>query len=165
VVEDDPILASTVAAILNSNGLAALSATDPFSALDTALVIPPEILIADQVLPGMSGLDLAAHIAPVVPDCDTILFAGQFSAGNLADRVRAPGVRFSYLYKPVHPADLLASVFDILARRGHPLALPKPLRRPSLYDLPSHRDEDPFFGACVVSRHRRRPVRPSGNPV
>jgi DNA-binding response OmpR family regulator len=165
VIEDDPMLATTVAAILNGNGIAAISATNAYSALETAVVIPPEIVIADLSLPAMSGLDLICEITRAVPDCDGILFAGQFS-GSLADSIRATGSRLNVLYKPVHPADLLTCVFDILARRGHPFALPKLLRRPSLYDFVSstHREGDPSFGTCIVSHRRRRPTRSAGNP-
>jgi DNA-binding response OmpR family regulator len=164
IVEDDPILATTITAILNGNGIAAISAGDSFSALETAMVIPPEIVIADLALPGMNGLDLVSEITRAVPDCDGILFAGQFS-GVLSARIRAPGARFHVLYKPVHPADLLSSVFDILARHGHPFALPKVLRRPTLYDLDStaRREGDPFFGTCIVSHRRRHLARPIEN--
>jgi DNA-binding response OmpR family regulator len=167
VIEDDPVLGTTIAAILNGNGIAALIAGDSFSALETALVIPPQIVIADFGLPGINGLDLVCEITGAVPDCDAILFAGQFSSG-LAARMGAPGSRLNVLHKPVHPADLLNSVFDILGRRGHPLALPKLLRRrPSLYDLASsnHREEDSLFGTCIVSHRRRRPARLIANPV
>ena len=164
VVEDDPILATTFAAILNSNGLAALSATNPFSALETAAVIPPEILIADFKLPGMSGLDLVSHITEAVPDCDAILFSGQLSGTSLLPRLRALGHRFSVLYKPVHPADLLNTVFEILSRRGHPI--PRPVRRSGITDpfSSTRRDQDPIFGACMVS-NRRRASRQNTNPV
>ena len=116
VIEDDPILATTIAAILNGNGIAALIAGDSFSALETALVIPPQIVIADFGLPGINGLDLVCEITGAVPDCDAILFAGQFSSG-LAARMGAPGSRLNVLHKPVHPADLLNSEFYILVRR------------------------------------------------
>lgn len=165
VIEDDSILATTLAAILNGNGIAAIIASDAFSALDTALVIPPEIVIADLGLPGMNGLDLVCEITRAVSDCDAIVFAGQFS-GGLLDRMLAPGSRFKVLTKPVHPADLLNTVFEILGRRGHPFAFPKVMRRPSLYDLGSstHLQDDSFFGTHIVS-HRRRLARPAENQV
>ena len=59
VVNDDPIIASTVAAILNGNGFAALAATKAASALETARLINPEIIVADLALTGMGGFDLA----------------------------------------------------------------------------------------------------------
>ncbi len=166
VIEDDPILATTIAAILHGNGIAALIAGNAFSAFDTAMVIPPEIVIADLALPGMNGLDLVCEITRAVPDCEAILFAGQFS-GGLADRIRAPGSRFNVLTKPVHPSDLLNTVFDILGRQGHPFALPKVLHRPSLCDPGSstQRGDDSIFGTSIVSHRRRRFGRPSANPV
>lgn len=167
VVEDDPVIATTVAAILNCSGLAALYETDAYSALETAMIIPPEIVVSDLALPGMNGLDLATEIIRAVPDCEAILFAGQLTGEGLASRIRAPGCPISVLSKPVHPAELLHSVFDILARHGHRFALPKSLRRPSLYDLLSatHLDQDPFFGTSIISHRRRRPQRPSANPA
>src|SRR5580698_1632282 len=59
VVDDEPAIADTVSAILNQNGYAALTAYDGKDALETALLIRPELVITDIGLPDMSGIEVA----------------------------------------------------------------------------------------------------------
>ena len=161
VVDDDPIITSTLAAILHGSGLAALTAANGLAALDTALLIPPEILIADLAMPGMNGFDLALEVTRFTPDCGVILFEGHNCGFNPAAKVRNPRCDFMALLKPVHPTDLLDAVFKLLDRRGHPLRAPKPFRSPSLYDfLSSTRlSGDVYPASCNLSRRQR--LRPS----
>jgi CheY-like chemotaxis protein len=119
VADDEPLIAESLAAILNGNGLAALTATDGHSALEIARLMPPEMLITDVVMPGMNGFDLAIEVSQATPDCEIILFSGQASTTDLAELHRATGHNFVLLVKPVHPTDLLAHVFGRLRARGH----------------------------------------------
>ena len=52
-------IAETVAAILSQSGYAAMTAYDGQEAMEIALLTPPELLITDVSLPGMSGIELA----------------------------------------------------------------------------------------------------------
>lgn len=119
VVNEDPMITSTLGAILNLSGFAALMAHDSIAALETALVIPPEILIADFSMPRLSGFELALHIAYAAPDCEVILFAGNSTQSNLPINTRILGRRFRLLLKPVHPVDLLDTICDLLKPHGY----------------------------------------------
>jgi len=118
VVDDEPIITETLAAILNRSGLAAMTALNARSAIETAALIPPEMLITDLAMPDMDGLDLAIEVKRTVPDCDIILFSGQASDSETLAKLRTTGRGFVTLPKPVHPADLLQRVFECLGRRG-----------------------------------------------
>src|SRR5580692_2473288 len=83
VVDDESTIADTLTEILNRSGYAAMPAYDGESALESALLMPPELLITDVVLPGMSGIDLAITIRRIFPDCKIILFSGQASTADL----------------------------------------------------------------------------------
>ena len=161
VVDDDPLITETLAAILQGSGLTAMTAADGFAALELASLIPPEIVITDIAMPGMSGLDMAVELARAVPDCDFILFSSQTATADVAGRMRNSGVNFITMAKPVHPADLLDAIFELLGRRRrHSLMLPKPFRRPSLYDfLFSAQDSKTASGAPTITRRLR--ARPS----
>jgi CheY-like chemotaxis protein len=108
VVDDEPVIAETLAAILNRSGYAALSALDGASALETARIMPPQMLIADVAMPGMDGFELAKEIRRTIPDCEIILFSGQATTLDLVERHRCLEYDFPTLIKPVHPTDLLA---------------------------------------------------------
>ena len=88
-----------------------------------ALVSPPEMLITDVVLPGMSGIDLAITVKRIFPDCKIILFSGQASTADLLAAAGREGHQFVLLSKPLHPTDLLARISDTLKpRRQHAVA-------------------------------------------
>jgi DNA-binding response OmpR family regulator len=117
VVDDESSIADTLAEILSRSGYAAVTAYDGDSALETALLMPPEMLITDVVLPGMSGIDLAITVKRIFPDCKIILFSGQASTADLLAAANRDGHQFVLLSKPVHPADLLSRIADGLKHR------------------------------------------------
>jgi DNA-binding response OmpR family regulator len=110
VVDDESIIADTLAEILTRSGYEGIAAYDGDSALETALLRPPEMLIADVVLPGMSGIELAITVRRVFPECRIILFSGQASTADLLAAARQDGHHFALLNKPLHPQDLLKRV-------------------------------------------------------
>jgi CheY-like chemotaxis protein len=118
VVDDEPLIAETLAAILNNSGLAALTAPDALAALEIVHLTPPEMLISDVAMPGMNGFDLAIEVTKAIPDCEIILFSGQATPSEMEAMNRAAGRDFVTLIKPVHPADLLARVYERLSPRG-----------------------------------------------
>jgi DNA-binding response OmpR family regulator len=114
VVDDEAVIADTLAEILSGNGYAPIAVYDGDEALQTALVTPPEVLITDVVLPGMNGIELAVTIHRIFPDCRILLFSGQSAAADLLAPARLAGHNFQLLHKPIHPADLLARVSESL---------------------------------------------------
>lgn len=117
VVDDESIIADTLAEILNRSGYTAVAEYDGESALESALLMPPEMLITDVVLPGMSGIELAITVKRIFPDCKIILFSGQASTADLLAAARQDGHQFTLLNKPLHPQDLLVRVSENLKAR------------------------------------------------
>jgi DNA-binding response OmpR family regulator len=124
VADEDPMITDTLAAILDVVGLAVDIAPDGLAALETACVIPPEILIADLMMTRMTGLELARQVTRVAPDCGVILFVGNSAFPNLKATMRELGCNFRILFKPVHPAVLLGAVTELLGPRGQDLSIP-----------------------------------------
>ena len=114
VVDDEQVIADTLAAILSRSGYTALTAYDGASALETAHLIPPQMMITDVSMPGMSGIELAIAVRESVPDCKVLLFAGQSSTADLLAAARDAGYEFEALAKPIHPTELLARVSKCL---------------------------------------------------
>lgn len=117
VVDDESVIADTLSEILSRSGYHAVPVYDGDSALETALLTPPEMLITDVVLPGMTGIELAITVRRIYPDCKIILFSGQASTADLLASARAEGHQFTLLNKPLHPQDLLQRVSDGLKPR------------------------------------------------
>ena len=118
IVDDESVIADTLTEILNRSGYAATAAYDAESAMESALMKPPEMLITDVVLPGMNGIELAIQIKRIFPDCKTLLFSGQASTSDMLTSAKSAGHHFTLLSKPVHPKDLLAWVSQSLKPVG-----------------------------------------------
>jgi CheY-like chemotaxis protein len=70
----------------------------------------PEVLIADVVMPGMTGIEAAIATRNKLPKCNILLFSGQAITADLMEQARTQGHEFELLAKPVHPSDLLAKL-------------------------------------------------------
>jgi CheY-like chemotaxis protein len=114
VVDDEQVIADTLVAILSRSGYMAIAAYDGASALETAGVIPPQMVITDVCMPGMTGIELAITLRELVPDCKVLLFSGQASTADLLAAARSAGHEFAALTKPIHPTELLAHVSECL---------------------------------------------------
>jgi CheY-like chemotaxis protein len=108
VVDDERIIADTLVVILKQVGLAAFAAYSGESALEMALLVPPNLLLSDVAMPGMNGVELAIAVKKAIPDCEVLLFSGQASAIDLLEGAKKRGLECALLAKPVHPKDLLA---------------------------------------------------------
>jgi DNA-binding response OmpR family regulator len=117
VVDDEPIIADTLAEILIRSGYAAMAAYDGESALETAALVPPDLLIADDLSPHMSGVDLALAVHCESPGCKIILLSGRQSTANPVKPAASALHQFSLLSKPVRPEDLLSKVTATLNSR------------------------------------------------
>lgn len=124
VVDDESAIADTVAAILSRSGYAVMTAYDGPEALEIALLSPPELLITDVSLPGMSGIELAITIRRIFPDCRILLFSGHVATADLLAGAQRAGHTFTLLSKPVHPKDLLAWVAQSLKQATSATAEP-----------------------------------------
>ena len=103
VVDDEPVIASTLATILQMNGFSARFFTSPLEALTAARSKAPDLLISDVTMPGISGIDLAIKMRAQYPKCKILLFSGNPATLGLLEDARAQGHDFHLLLKPVPP--------------------------------------------------------------
>jgi DNA-binding response OmpR family regulator len=108
VVDDEYVIAFTLAVILNRNGFSARCFTRPLEALTAAQSDPPDLLISDVAMPGLSGIDLATRMRAQHPECKILLFSGHAATLGLLEDARNQS--FHLLLKPVHPSELLAEL-------------------------------------------------------
>ncbi|MGA3131074.1 MAG: response regulator [Terracidiphilus sp.] len=118
VVDDESAIAETVTEILSRSGYAAMTAYDGAEALEIAMLSPPELLITDVSLPGMSGIELAITVRRIFPDCKILLFSGHVATAELLVRAQRAGHTFTLLSKPLHPRELLVRVAESLGAVG-----------------------------------------------
>ena len=124
VVDDEVVIADTLVAILKQNGLLAMAAYNGQAALDSARLIPPDLLLTDVIMPDMNGIDLAIAVTEVAPDCKILLFSGQAGTMDLLASARDSGHDFSIIAKPIHPTELLVQVSASLQSQSAAYASP-----------------------------------------
>jgi DNA-binding response OmpR family regulator len=117
VVDDERLVADTLAIIFTRAGFNVLTAYDAKGALEIASAIAPDILVSDVQMPGMNGVDLALTLLRTLPTCRVLLFSGHATFADLA-KARLMGWDFPLLSKPVHPTVLLDEVRACLRGDG-----------------------------------------------
>ena len=114
VVDDEPLVADTLAMILNQAGYYAVRAYDARTALEMASVRAPDLLISDVAMPEMNGVELALGIVSMLPACKVVLFSGHARSVDLM-RAYDAGYDFPLMAKPMHPTEMLGQVAKSLA--------------------------------------------------
>jgi DNA-binding response OmpR family regulator len=131
VVDDERVIADTLAAILTQSGYIAMAAYDGEGALERARMTAPQMLITDVCMPGMGGIELAVAIRESYPRCKILLFSGQMSTVDLLVASRNAGYDFAAISKPIHPTELLAKVSESLSPPEKERAEPVPIASPT----------------------------------
>jgi CheY-like chemotaxis protein len=110
VVDDERVIADTLAMILNQSGFQARAVYSGENALEMAATFEPDMLIADVIMADLNGIDAAIKIRALLPRVKILLFSGQAATADLLEKARAQGYEFEILAKPVHPQDLLTKL-------------------------------------------------------
>jgi DNA-binding response OmpR family regulator len=137
VVDDDPNVAEVVSRYLEVEGYSVETVGDGKAALDRALADPPDLVVLDLMLPGMSGLEVCRRLRALAPVPVIMLTA----RGEESDRV--VGLELGaddYVAKPFSPKELVARVRAVLRRASGPLATAAPGTPTSFDDGDLHID-------------------------
>ena len=110
VVDDEPAITDTLAAVLKNSGYTVRTAYNADGAIALAREFVPDLVITDVVMPGMNGIELAIKIRNLLPLCKILLFSGQAATADLLTDAKNRGYDFELLVKPIHPTDLLAKL-------------------------------------------------------
>jgi DNA-binding response OmpR family regulator len=114
VVDDDENIVTVVRANLERAGYKVTSAADGTRALNSIAADPPDLLILDIMMPGMSGFEVARALRSDVAtrDIPIIMLTARSSDTDIADAWHV-GID-TYLAKPFAPAELMAFVSRFL---------------------------------------------------
>ena len=107
VVDDEEIIATSLADILNQRGFSAVAAFSGIEAIERAKYAPFDVLVSDLVMPIMGGIELSLEICRIIPDCRVILFSGNAVAIHLLAKAHQNGHDFEIHQKPLHPSVLV----------------------------------------------------------
>ncbi len=110
VVDDEKVIANTLAMILNQSGFEAQAVYSGEKAVELASTYQPDMLITDVIMADLNGIDAAIRIRALLPKIKILLFSGQAATADLLEKAREQGYEFEILAKPVHPQDLLTKL-------------------------------------------------------
>ena len=114
LVDDDALVRETLDAGMRRMGYEVVSTNSGANAL--RFFETPEgefdVVITDQMMPGMTGIELGQRLAPLRPKLPLILMTGYAAALN-EPKVKAMGF-FAMLMKPVTMQELDATLQDAL---------------------------------------------------
>src|ERR1035437_5471062 len=77
IVDDECVIADSLALILNQNGFDATAVYSGEAAVETAVTFNPDVLISDVVMGEMNGIELALRVSVLLPGCRVILISGR----------------------------------------------------------------------------------------
>jgi CheY-like chemotaxis protein len=110
VVDDENLIADSVAAILNRSGYVAISRYSGTEAIESIQEQCPDIIVSDVVMPDINGIQLAKAVRTLCPNARIVLFSGNVDTASLLDDASLEGYFFEILPKPVHPLQLLKAL-------------------------------------------------------
>jgi adenylate cyclase len=103
IVEDDPINSEMIATCLDRAALRCIRVTHFAAAMEALAAEPVDLVIADNVLPDRSGLELLHYVKEKFPTLDVMLMTAYASMGSVLSAV-GEGV-YDYLVKPLTDFD------------------------------------------------------------
>ncbi|MHB8091439.1 MAG: PAS domain S-box protein [Syntrophales bacterium] len=115
LVDDEAMLANVTKEVLEDRGYTVIAKTDSIDALEAFRAAPDQfdLVITDQTMPEMTGIDLAENIMSIRPGIPVILCTG-FIDSALEENTTKAGIR-AIMLKPVSMKRLIALIRDLLA--------------------------------------------------
>ena len=127
IIEDESAIREMIGYALMKEGYSFLEAADVDQARPILLDNPPDLILMDWMLPGMSGVDYARRVrnTPETRDIPIIMLTAR---GEEADKVRALDTGADdYITKPFSTRELLARIRALLRRTSVPADEQKPV--------------------------------------
>ncbi len=138
VVDDEPTVREVVVGYLRRDGHDVAEAADGNAALELLDADPPDLVVLDMMLPGVTGLDILRRVR-ATSDIPVIMLTARAEESD-----RVSGLELGaddYVVKPFSPRELAARVNGVLRRTsGRESNAPQPLRFGELHIDPRSRE-------------------------
>ena len=118
VVDDEPVVAITLAEILQRRGVNAVWFTQPLCALEYAQDGTVDLLLSDFTMPLMDGVLLARQVLKFNPNCALFLLSAVSDQPEVAARMLSLSPDVHIEAKPVLVPHLVSTVEGLLSRHS-----------------------------------------------
>src|SRR5574337_1224334 len=118
LVDDSAALRHLLTQVLRANGFVPIHAASAEEALKAATAAPPDVVVVDQHLPGLSGSELIRMLrSSSVERRRSVPVVGLSGRDGSAERLLDAGAS-CFIAKPFHDSDLLDAIRWISSARG-----------------------------------------------
>jgi DNA-binding response OmpR family regulator len=116
VADDDADIRDLVAFKLEAAGMDVVAVADGAAALEACQHVPPDLVILDVMMPGMSGLDVCRALRDSIglAQVPVILLTARAQESDVAQGFDAGAD--DYVVKPFSPRELAARVNAVMSR-------------------------------------------------
>jgi DNA-binding NarL/FixJ family response regulator len=121
LVDDDPAIRETLRLFLERilKGVRVKTAHSAVSAFDLLRAGPVDVLVTDQRMPGIPGIEFLARVRHEFPDVSTVMISGHADEQLERDATERGGVS-AFLSKPIDSGEFVAAVRRVLDARVKP---------------------------------------------
>ena len=116
IVEDEVLLADSIATYLSCHAYATAVAYTGEDGLRLAAENNPDVAVVDLRLPGLNGLTVLRHLREVSPSTEVVMITAYASIATAVEAMKCGA--FHYLSKPLDLVELCAIVAKALTH-GH----------------------------------------------
>ena len=115
IVDDEEIVRSALRETLRRERYQVVTMADPMAALEALRQQAFSVVITDQQMPGLTGLDLLAQVKVIQPEAVRILITAVLSLDTVIDAINK-GEIYRFIVKPWLREELLATVRNAVQR-------------------------------------------------
>ena len=128
IVDDEPKIGDLFVTVLTRDGYEATSYVSPKAMLEVMEKEEgPDLILADLMMPGMSGMDLIEELKKIDRMVPVIIMTGHSSVQSAVDAMRQGA--FHYLQKPINLEEMRALIKKALSLYDQPVPEPQPGRQ------------------------------------
>ena len=109
LVDDEPSILNALKRLLRREGYTVLTAGGGEEALEILSTHPAQVIVSDQRMPGMSGVELLSRVRELYPDTRRIILSGYSDISTLSDAINR-GAVWKFIAKPWDDEALKAEI-------------------------------------------------------
>jgi CheY-like chemotaxis protein len=117
LVDDEPNIVSSLKRLLRRDNYAIHTAGSGQEGLDILAAIPVDVIISDQRMPGMMGVDFLRQAKQLYPDTVRIVLSGYSELQSVVAAVNEGDI-YKFLMKPWDDAQLREHIAEAFRRKG-----------------------------------------------
>lgn len=117
LVDDEPNILSALQRLLRRDGYRILATDDPLKGLDMLAGEHVDVILSDQRMPGMSGVEFLRRAKETHPDSIRIVLSGYTDLQFITDAINE-GAIYKFLTKPWEDDQLRENIREAFHRKG-----------------------------------------------